>query len=412
MKKILIVLLCSYIGNVSALEYSNYSPFSDYTDEAITSNELTDVKKERRYKYYKLVKEYGPYEKENTINENYPYIDYDDYKYTDESEYLDEKPEEEKGRKIVTHTLYHHLKADDITYVKLYNSSYQNVNLSYSNLSVIYKDKSLNYNVTYKNANENTINAQGEITLNFTENIDVRYLNILFTIFSSSDNETDLYVTLGNSKRKVGQGIYVIKANARNIDYDAINMDTFSNAFVDYYSDKIEKITPTIHYQAPVTKYTYKDTLYRKYNLVREYSNDYLIESIEDYIYKDEDNYKDYYAYRTRTLLEENKISNIINQNEEIENKFQTDEKKHNNIVTKLLKENKDPVYNNTSNNAKPSMLLNINKDKLSKPSIDKNNITKESLPVYYISYILIIIILLLLVLSKLYKKGIKRARV
>ncbi len=406
MKKILIILICLYIGNVKALEYSDYTPFSDYTDKEIKADELTDVKIERRYKYYKLVREEGPYEKENIVNEDYPYIDNNDYTYTSESPYLNEPPAEQKDRIITTHTLYHHLKADDITYIKFNNNS--NTDLTYSSLNLVYKGENINYSTIYKNANGTQIKAGGEIEIKFTEKIDVRYLTITCDITPFTNNRADLYITLGNDRLKVGHARYTfLTADITNIKINGINIDTYSNAFVDYYSDKIEQTRPTIHYHDTVIKYTYKDTIYRKYNLKREYNEEYSNGPIENYIYKDEEQYKDYYAYRTRQPINQNIISKPNNSNQK------------NYIILKT------PSVNKVFLKASPPTQINHNlKPNTNNPYLIKNYVThknpnyvnkktlKQNTFISYFNYILIIIVILILVLSKLYKKYRKRVMV
>ena len=294
MKKILVLLLCLYIGNVSALEYSDYSDFSDYSEEFISSDDLTDVKTERRYKYYKYVKEYGPYEKESTLNSEYSNIDYLDFKYTDESGYFEERPSEEEGRIITSHTLYRHLKADDIKYIKIYNSNSKNIDLNYSNFNIIYKDKSIDYNIVYNNADESVIHPYGYMIIEFDENIDVRFLNIRIDVTASKVGGASIFFTLYNDRLNVGESEYIFSTlDTRSVNLRCINLPVFSNAFVYYYSDKVETTTPTIHYDDTVIRYTYKDKLYHKYKLVKEYTDDYLLEGYDDYIYIDEENYKD-----------------------------------------------------------------------------------------------------------------------
>ena len=409
MKKILIVLFCFYIGNVSALEYSGYTEFSDFTDKEVKSDEFTDVKVERRYKYYKFVKENGPYESESVYNEEYPYVDKGDYTYTLESDYLDEKPLDVDGRIITSHMLYHHLKADDITYIKLYNSS--NVDLSYSNFDVTYKDNSINYDIVYKNADSSLIKAYGEVELKFNENIDIRYLNMTFDMNPLVNNRSDLYITLGNDRLKVGQARYIFwNNNIRNIYFEGIDTDTNSDAFVDYYSDEILETRPTIHYHDKVIKYTYKDILYRKYKLLREYSDDYLTGTVDDYIYRDEEKYKDYYAYRTRKLIEtslnEENIKSVIGGST-----GEYKQKKYGYVVYKILS---NPLENHDQSvDLKPSLLTDntVLKNKKN-PICDVSKIKDENIIIYYFSYILIVIAILILVLSKLYKKYVKCGKV
>ena len=177
MKKILfIILIISLIPQVNAKEYTEYTPFSDYQEQVIVENELTDVKVERRYKYYKEIKKLGPYEPKEKQIEEYPLVDLKDYIYKDESEYLTIKPEEKEGRIINTYDGVLYQKAKDVKYIKLINNSDKNIDISNFNLK--YEENSINYIVETNNATIDKIENRGIITKKKKKPLMINMLNI------------------------------------------------------------------------------------------------------------------------------------------------------------------------------------------------------------------------------------------
>ena len=118
MKKILLFLILTFcVSNVMALEYTDYSEFSEFSEEVIKEDDLTDVKSERRYKYYKLNKILGPYVE--SPSEKYPYLDDEDYIYTNYSEVSPIKPEDKEGRIIEEVGSYKYKRVKDINYITI-----------------------------------------------------------------------------------------------------------------------------------------------------------------------------------------------------------------------------------------------------------------------------------------------------
>ena len=131
------------------------------------------------------------------------------------------------------------------------------------------------------------------------------------------------------------------------------------DGFDDYYTLKNEPLE-NMKLIDDVTLYTYKDTLYRKYNLEKEYYTDYLKDAYGDYIYRDEDDYKDYYAYRSRSIIEDNITNNLLNKEKPIviekgklttPNQIDDTIKPLNNYKTIKTNNNKNKVNTNNTTN-------------------------------------------------------------
>jgi len=393
MKKILIILLaCFYITDVSALTYSDYGDFTDFQEEKIESDDLTDVKVERRYKYYKLKKELGPYEEAYKVNDNYKEISYEDYIYTEESEYLDEKPDEKEGRIITEDNVYKYKKAFDINHVDIFNLNYNNINIIVNNLKVFYKGEPIDYQISYNKGNDNTINGRGTMSISFDKKLVLKDLAVSFDVISANGN-TSFYLETRSDDTKISFTQYASNnTQITNINWEGKYLDLYDNTYEYYYTKTKEQSCSTYLYIGQIKAYTYKDTLYRKYNIIKDYYDDYLKEPYQDYIYKDEEYYKDYYAKRTRSILENKEPFKEKTKENKIEELFQS-KNLSNNVFPQTM------IHKNDNNH----QINNFQTYKTIKQKENKN-VTKPPIMEYF-SYILILFIFLILVLSKLYKK-------
>lgn len=389
MKKIVCFLILSifFINNVQAMEYTDYGEFGPYIEDYIQSDELTDVKVERRYKYYKLIKDFGHY-KENAT-QDYPYLDTKDYIYTDNSKPTIEKPEEKEGRVINILDGYHYKKIKDINYLTIEVSRSSKI---LSNIEFLYKGKKLDYTVSTEiNQNDILVNSGKSITFTFNENIRVYDLIMSFEVKEGSDN--GLFIKIGNNKEEYLYTILSYELNKKNT-WIGKTVRCYNNAFEDYYT--LEEIEPTYIFQLvkKVKMYSYKDKLYHIYNLIKEYYNDYLLEPYEDYIYKDEAQYKDYYSKRTRNIISKEIIKPVKEENK-----------------TQIV-----PLNNNKSNiNTEYKQYDKLDRTNYYPVKINKIN-EVEPQNMSYLLYtsipFILILVILILVLSKLYKNKKECAKV
>ena len=121
------LLLFLLVPEVNALTYSDYTPFSEFSENIIYKSDTVDVITEKRYKYYKTNKEMGPYLLESA-NSDYEYIDYDDYILSAPSQILYEKPDDtnrvvtiKKEYESVEKTILNKVYEDEGYYIKNYD---------------------------------------------------------------------------------------------------------------------------------------------------------------------------------------------------------------------------------------------------------------------------------------------------
>ncbi len=406
MKKILLLFFMLFgIGQVSALEYSDYSDFSEYTDSYIQSDELTDVKTERRYKYYRLEKELGGYGENASLD--YPYIDKEDYRYTDYSDLAIEKPLEKEGRIIETVNGYHYSKVKDINYLKIRVSM---SDIALSDIKLLYKGEEVEYDMEMQKVNENfEFEPYGYIKFNFKENLELRYLTLSFKgINKTSSSECTIYINVGNGDDVYYGLLHSFLENETKL-WKGINALCKESAYEDFYSEENFPTGSAFKQIEKVTLYKYKDILYRNYKLNKVYYDDYLTMPFEDYIYKDESLYKDYYAKRVRHIIPEvvePALESLIVP-EVVEDSSIIADETNNNLYTPK----RDSVVVDKTDNAYkiPSKAIYY---PLDVQKIDDLKEVKTLNLLYVLFPGLLLLVILILVLSKLYKKKKERATV
>ena len=376
MKKILLFMLLIFIGiGVHAEEYTDYSDFS-YSENEVVSDELTDVKVERRYKFYKLNKVLGSYALENDDL----LFDTDDYIYTDFSDWSEVRAEDKNGRIIESKQVYQYDKSGPIDVIKLKGSS-----VLVNKFIVYEKGKQINYDAEVEGETIDTC------FIKFDHDIELDDLSIRFSIGSDSNQSYNirLFLLLVDIVYK-NMGVEVIGNHMLSYDFKYLT----PGLFYSYYSDEKLAVSKNLKYVGEKTYYRYKDKLYRTYTLKREYYDDYLAEGIGDYVYKDDNLYKDFYAFRTRSLIPDKKL-NIVNSD------FKSDS------LTKEAVKNPN-ILQNTVSNFKitdvpvydKSALLSDNYVSIKKTDDSKclNNYK------WCFLWWLILIVLIILLLSKRYK--------
>jgi len=389
MKKILVLFFMIFgIGQVSALEYSDYSDFSEYTENYIQKDDLTDVKVDRRYKYYKLEKELGGYGENDSLE--YSFIDKYDYIYTDYSNVSVQKPEEKEGRIIESVNGYHYSKVKDINFLKI---RVPISDIALYDIKILYKGEEIEYDIEKQNVNDNfEFEPGGYIKFNFKENLELRYLTLSYKgVNNSSSVACTVYISCGNDNDVYNDVEYSFLENM-DMSWKGIDVLCHKKLYEDFYSEENFPTGSAFKKIGEVTLYKYKDILYRNYKLNKVYYSDYLTGPYEDYIYRDDSLYKDYYSKRTRIIIPEitESISEIsINSDNESDN---FDNKK---IVNTVL-DKTNSMYKIPSKAI--SYPLDIKK-------IDSlKEVKKAGLLYAYFPFILLLVILIL-VLSKLYKK-------
>ena len=301
----------------------------------------------RKYKYYRLNEVLGPMVFKNEVTDEFPLINENNYIEGELSEVSTERPLKQGGRKIYEYDGFHYSKVLSVNKIEI------KVSKGYMLSDVIIE--SINGKIDYENNDDNNILTSDKIvTYKLKEATDLKNLIIrckgigdtdkyLFTIVFKHDDKT---------VSEIGAGVY-----SEDIVIYGKNAPIRTNAYENIYS--LEKLDDSnLIYKGTVKLYQYQDYKYQSYRLEREYYNEYLSEPIEDYIYRDDNDYID--------IIENNLFEETMTN-------------KNNNLITDDFI-NEQPVVKKTSNGVKENISLTPKND-VTKSSKDKSNV---QLPIQY----------------------------
>lgn len=320
MKKIIILLLLPLQVYAKTL-YTEYSDYSNWTEEKYTSSDLVFVEEEKRYKFYINERTNLGYIEDY---ENKYKIDKEDFIYTPFTEFSLDAPKEQKNRTIEEKSFYKYKEVNKVNKIllsNLYGSedcfriteivvSNNNSKIAYtpsctkcnaSNLKYLYNSKTKE-NMFY------VVNG-GTITLNLNGYYNIQNISIKLYLYDRENTVKKYKISFLNDKEYFKKS-YEEKFKS---DYLTPNLfeyfvnDTWINT-ADYssYLETEEYINKTF-YRIVETfkKYRYTDLIYMKYLEERKYYDDNYYTNIEGYI-KDEFEYKVFYRKKERKKIETN----------------------------------------------------------------------------------------------------------
>ena len=319
MKKILwLIFLCLIINKVDAkVYYSEYSEFSSFQEEEVTSSDTIDVIKEERYLWYKNVETMGDYKLYNATD------NFSDDCYLTEFTDWNNKKIDNVGYIYEERNIYNYTMAKGVRYIHLYNLQGSYGSFRIPELDIKYKDKSINYTYTCEGClegfddyihngiyeeNKSYIANGGSLIIDLGKEYPIHLIDIVFYIFDLG-NSDKLY-TIGYSTDK-NNLLYSKQYNLQFADEywkNAVkrvhNTDELSTSIWQYnevYSGL--KNNDFVINKESIKQYRYQEKWCKVYEISKEYS-DYSKDPIGDYNNKLEDSLKYFYSYRTRDKLD------------------------------------------------------------------------------------------------------------
>jgi hypothetical protein len=313
---------------INAMETKTYySEFGEYKEGYQEPSDLIEVSSYYKYKYYYKDTVLGDYYIYGENDYSYPFIKEDDIEFTEFSERTTIRPEEKPNRSIATEEIFYYKDMKEIRYIFLYNikGTYGAFRISeieiYAGVNEIdfsiecgvcsptfnqyvtdgnraYRSDSLIYNGSYMMIDLNNYYPADSISFNMylyeTSNNPQTY-SVAFTKEPSLDIK---YFNLDVTKSfKSFNPIEVVK--------DEYNINVMNLTNPEYY-DEQESYTPVYSTKTRVVRYvkyySYSDVLYRYYNEVYIYSEDYL--DGPDGLYINLSDFKEeYFTHRKRDKL-------------------------------------------------------------------------------------------------------------
>ena len=334
MKKILwLIFLCLIINKVDAkVYYSEYSEFSPFQEEEVTSSDTIDVIKEERYLWYKNVETLGDYKLYNNVD------NFSDNCYMTEFTDWDNQKIDNIGYVYEERNAYNYTMSKGVRYIHLYNLQGSYGSFRIPELEIKYKDNSLNYTYTCEGClegfddyihngiyeeNESYITNGGSLIIDLGREYPIHLIDVIFYIFDLG-NSDKLY-TIGYSTDK--NNIFISKSyNLKFSDWHWTNAVKIVQDIsqLDEKDWKYNEITIGIRNndfvinKESIKQYRYQEKWCKVYEIGKEYS-DYSKESVGEYTNKIEDSLKYFYSYRTRDKLEL-EIKDITEENFDLNN--------------------------------------------------------------------------------------------
>ncbi len=404
-KRIMVVILLMMVSfNVSALSYTDYSDFSEYDDKFIETSDLVDVKTERRYKYYKLERENGPFSETSSLE--YPFIDYDTYKYTDFSELSFDMPEEKEGREIVQEWGYKYAKLKDINFIEIKNFWINSFKIE--EFKLLYDGKELDYDISNKSTGSfDSLENDESIYINLPCDLDISLLDVVLRVSGDGVNDYRMMFRTGYNDEIYTNNFYTFDENFSLLwDSKDVHLINYVTTMEEFYSSVPLEISNIVAFRRAGPVYKYRDTVYQTYKEKKVYYDDYLSSAYMDYIYKDDLLFKDFYAYRVRCIIDDSKENDDVSSDVSIDFSDNVLDTKDTLDTNDTLSKSDFPLVTSSviSASAKEDNLSVVS----SKPSVPlkKEEVSYESSNdlFYYFGFILLFI-LLILILSKVLKK-------
>ena len=374
---VLFILIHPNIIFASEVIYSDYSNFGEYTEEYIESNELIDVKQEKRYLWYKqenVVGDYEPYDG----SDSFILDDCYDTEYSDWTNYYEEKI----GRIYEKRTVYNYELSKPIRYIHLTDlyGSYDAFRMP--ELIVKINGEVINYAYTcigcqdgfskYINngiyaENESYINNGGTLIIDLRKEYPAHKVEVIFYIFDMGADDKKYTISYSLDRTNIYASkeftykfndLYwresrMFSHNIKDLGFDK-NLWTYNRTY--YEPLESEYIINENLYD----EYRYKDTYCKTYTINKIYSPIYTLEQYEDFNIKDETKEKVFYSYRTRDKLEIKDNLYITSYNYKLDD-FVIYSSSDYEIITDL-DINKNGVYNITfkTNNIEVNKLLQV----------------------------------------------------
>jgi len=336
MKKIIFILLFIGINILSVIKVNAQTFYSNYTD-VLLNNDKYEVQSIKMYRFYKeeMIGEYI------NINEEkkYPYVEEDNLKYLDYSEYKDVC---DKNKDIKYTEFYPYRELKTVKYVKVYNNS-RSINIS--NIKIFDDKKEIDYEIIdslfYLS---NNLNTNGFIVLKLNSDISYDKFNI---IIGSSDYSRLICFKVYNNLEKELADVATLTNGNNKLTIDNIPLSNYGDII--YSEKKISKTDTNLIYDS-ITKCQERDIQIYNYDIVRKYYDGYH-EDVTGYI-KDEEDYKMYYRY----VLDDsqlNKINDLVSIFNEKVDTLKGD-------INKSLITNNDKLFKEISNIHKEEIIDDI----------------------------------------------------
>lgn len=348
MKKLITIIILGLIliqpvkaEEVYYSEYGDYEIITEYNEQ---TTDLIDIQTAPMYKYYKEVRKNGEYYIKNKNDEQYTYIDLEDYLKTEYTDWNLNIPEVEIEREIKEREIYRYSEIKKIKYIHLKDFMGENNQLKINEIiiksnnieipftlqceycSEEFLEKVTNGNLTNE---ESYILSNGYIIIDLEEYYSLSEIEIIVYMTDYGTGAKRIYVEMSREGEKdsniysYGEVVMFFTNNETDKYYDyalSLNQQSFRNPEWEEFQISYEPIEETrIRIVCIENEYSYRDTKYRYYKIENQYAEGYHQTAPDDFNIQDKDSKLDFLKIRSRDKVVIKSEIQITNYDQTIE---------------------------------------------------------------------------------------------
>lgn len=220
------------------------------------------------FKYYELVRIYGPYSE--NADSQYPLLDVDDYIYGEYKSSFN-IPEEKPGREIKTREVYEYERVKNVNYISIINHS---EDVTVTQVIIKYNGQSIDYTVS---SDLNNFQNSSEIFFYLNEKLDPTLLELYI---KANTALSDMTFTIGCDDVMFAKQLAGFAEEYRFKAKEATSVG--NNWQTDYY-DEYRQESRIMNFIGQRTLYEYRDKLYHTYKEEKQYYYEYSEEPNLEY---------------------------------------------------------------------------------------------------------------------------------
>lgn len=334
-KKVLKILLLLFVllkpikvQAESSVYYTEWSNFSDWSEEKVIPSELVNVQSIIKWKWYKEQINYtNDYYYNGKNPKEYPYRLDDDFIWGEFSSWQKKEILKNEFNEIDTRNVYKYRNMKKVRYIYITDvrGSYNALRIPEINIYV--NNKKINYSVSCTKCNPEfkdfINNNNAEENMSFLEN-DGTILIDLKAFYNIDEIKIKIYLyDKGTATKKytlnfldsnsLDSGIYAqIKGNYQFMsnyysEYSfthEVKAENLVNPKWELWKESLEKVTSSLIREVKIEKeYRVREKMFKYYNIEKIYLDTYENDVLAPYI-KDETTKKVFYRFRTRDKIE------------------------------------------------------------------------------------------------------------
>ena len=301
---ILLILVWPILGYAEVL----YSPYSEVqeTDEYLESSDLIQVEEIEKYRFYReeIVYDDGYYSM-HEVNREYPFVDLENFIWSDFSNWQEEKIVENSDTNIEERIVHQYRKRKLVDKVQLNYVCFESDEIILKELKVKVKQKEVAYTIEGGKEDKIILTKDKPLVIQFEQAYDPidLYLSLQVLTPSSGDFHYRYTLSLFDDEEILYEDDFLTHTNSSIGIYRFLNVK--ENVKNPLYEEKItmslEKPNDNSLYLGEKHEYRYQEKKYKNYKIEKVYLEGYYTDANG---IKDSEQKKIFYQYQTRNYID------------------------------------------------------------------------------------------------------------